>query len=258
MNKTELLSLLRNKKDNETIDLTGKNLEGIKSNLLNIEKNEIIFKPGQTAKSFFFVANGEVMLMEGDNISTFRDKEYFGFDELDSTMKRKHKAIGVLPSVLLEFIIHESPTTQSVENVGRISKSSSSNSAVTQSSDSISGIRNPNLEFEAHEQEGTLVIYVNIEQATLNKSKDFLNFVNKQINKGHNKLIVDLRKCTIIDSTFLGTLVKSLRSLKNSDGDIALVYDSKSQSTLFMITYMDKVFKTFNSVEEAVKELNNN
>jgi anti-sigma B factor antagonist len=254
MNKAEFLNYLHKKKDSDKFDLGGQNLEGIKSNLLNIEKNEIIYKAGSSAKSLFLVVSGEVMTLENDNVETFTEKEYFGYEELAAKSKRTRKAIGVQQSVLLEFIIHENSEIKQTDNSAKLSMKTSVKSPQAFSSfgkDQETG--NENSDFNSVDHNGLLVIEVNIPQATLTKSKSLLLHVNNEIEKGHKNIAVDLRKCTLIDSTFLGSLVKSLRVLKGVDGNMVLVYDKEAQSTLFMVTYMDKVFKTYNSVEEAVK-----
>ena len=256
MNKAELLNYLRKKKDSDKFDLGGQNLEGIKSNLLNIEKNEIIYKPGSIAKSLFLVVSGEVMTLENENVETFTQKEYFGYEELASNTKRTRKAIGVQPSVLLEFIINESSEIKQTDNSSKLSmktpvKSPPVFSGITTGEES----GKTDSDFASVDHNGLLVIEVNTQQATLAKSKSFLLYVNNEIEKGFKNIAVDLRKCTLIDSTFLGSLVKSFRALKQMDGSISLIYDKEAQSTLFMVTYMDKVFKTFNNVEEAVEAL---
>lgn len=259
MKKGELLAYLKSKKDSKQIDLSGKDLEGIKSNLLNINKNEVLFKPGNTATSFFFIVSGEVMVNINDNVSVYNKKEYFGFEELVGIKKRKGKAIAAENSVVMEFIVYDNTIpklqTESSISAQTHSKHPNTDKLVTEK---LSITHNTSVDFDSAEREGLLIIFVNVEKATLTYSKSFLEHVNKEIEKGYKELIIDLRKCTIIDSTFLGSLVKSLRALTQVDGRIVLVYNKDSQSTLFMITYMDKVFETFDTLEEAIKYLKEN
>ena len=256
MKKAELIALFRDRKDSEKIDLSGKNLEGLKSNLLNIEKNEILYKPGSPVKSFFFVVSGEIMVSENDNVDVFKEKEYFGYDEIEKTPKRRGKAIGVNSSMIMEFLVYDIPKVKPpISNPIATSKTYTRESSV-KSIEDISLERDHSADFSTSLYEGIAVVFVNLTKAILTHSKPFLEFINKEIEAGNRKFIIDLRKCTIIDSTFLGSLVKSLRALTKDNGKIVLVYNKESQSTLFMITYMDKVFETFDTVEQAVEHLN--
>jgi anti-anti-sigma factor len=74
----------------------------------------------------------------------------------------------------------------------------------------------------------------------------------KDINDGKKKIVVDLSGCEFIDSTFLGTLVISLKKVTSIGGDIKLVGFKPAVRSMFELTRISKVFETFESTNDAV------
>ena len=73
---------------------------------------------------------------------------------------------------------------------------------------------------------------------------------------GIDRLVVDLREVTFIESVGLGTLVAARKRLRPFDKSLCLVLDP-SQKVLrrtFEITALDKVFPIHPSVEAAVED----
>lgn len=254
MTKEQLIHLLKTK-DSSELDLSGVNLEGIQSNLKHVDKNEIIFRSGDSANSIYFIVNGEVMLSKGDKVQTFSEKEYFGLEAIYKNRKQDNKAIAIKPGIILEIILHKDSSKIISTEVGKLSAnqflsqpSKKYKTAVPSDNDVIS----PN-NYTSETIGDVVIIKVKIKKAILTNAKTFLKYINKAIVLGKKKFIVDLTYCEIIDSTFLGVLVKALKSAAVKKGEIVLIYDQSQSSTLFMITYMDKVFKIFSDKEEALE-----
>jgi len=90
----------------------------------------------------------------------------------------------------------------------------------------------------------------NIQQDETEKIEDVLaDFFEKKITK----IIIDLRAVTLIPSATLGVLVNYKRKFKKENGDIYLVSNSEEVFQLLQITMLDKIFKVYDSVDEAVK-----
>jgi len=64
---------------------------------------------------------------------------------------------------------------------------------------------------------------VNLVRANLEEADEFKNMLKKDIDSGQKKLVIDLSYCEFIDSTFLGTIVISLKKVTAVGGDIKLV-----------------------------------
>ena len=76
--------------------------------------------------------------------------------------------------------------------------------------------------------------------------------VKALIGEGFLKIVLDLEKIRWINSAGLGTMIASLTSLTNKGGDLRLAKISDRIQSLFLITQLVKVFKTFETVDRAV------
>jgi anti-anti-sigma factor len=103
------------------------------------------------------------------------------------------------------------------------------------------------------EKNGIILFKVNLSRATLKEAEIFKNMLKKDIDFGHNKLVIDLSFCEFIDSTFLGTIVISLKKITAIGGDIKLVGFQPAVRSMFELTRISKVFETFESTDEAVQ-----
>ena len=73
------------------------------------------------------------------------------------------------------------------------------------------------------------------------------------IENGDTKIVIDLAECEFVDSTVLGVLVSTLKKAMSKDGDVRIVWGDNTESSMFYITRMDKVFKLFDNLEDAVQ-----
>jgi len=70
------------------------------------------------------------------------------------------------------------------------------------------------------------------------------------------KVLVDLTDVPFLDSTGLGVLVARLKQLRLEGGDLALVIPSERLLRNFRITGLDRVFRIYPTVAEAVADDN--
>lgn len=108
------------------------------------------------------------------------------------------------------------------------------------------------MEFKAEKNGDIVVVHVYLTRATLAKAVAFKNFVAKLIEEGNIKFVIDLTTCEYIDSTFLGAMVSLLKKVNTQNGDLRLVYAKETPDLVFVLTRMDKVFKIFQSLQEAI------
>ncbi len=109
------------------------------------------------------------------------------------------------------------------------------------------------MEFFREEIEDVIVITVNLKRATLAEAEEFKQVLINDIQRGFKKIVVDLASCEFIDSTFLGSLVVSLKKLTGLGGDLRLVGFQPSVHSMFELTRMYRVFESFKSSDEAVE-----
>jgi len=82
-------------------------------------------------------------------------------------------------------------------------------------------------EFIIEEIDDKIIIRVQLERATLSKATLFRETVENIIDSGKHKLIVDCRNVSFMDSTFLGSLVVSLKKMNAKNGNFLLVFAIK-------------------------------
>jgi anti-anti-sigma factor len=109
------------------------------------------------------------------------------------------------------------------------------------------------MEFTRTEKGEVVVIKVNLNRATLKEAEEFKISLMNELQRDKKKLVVDLSNCDFIDSTFLGTLVVTLKKVTSTGGDLRLVGFRPAVSSMFELTRMFRVFETFQTSEEAVK-----
>ncbi len=96
------------------------------------------------------------------------------------------------------------------------------------------------------------LITVNISRATLKETEKFKTLLFDKIQIGIKNVIVDLSQCEFIDSTFLGSLVVSLKKTTSKGGDLRLIGFRPDVETMFELTRLYRVFESFKTKEEAI------
>jgi anti-anti-sigma factor len=109
------------------------------------------------------------------------------------------------------------------------------------------------MEFSRQDIDDVIVLTVNLKRATLVEAEEFKQALVNEIQKGFKKIVVDLSTCEFIDSTFLGSLVVSLKKLTGLGGDLRLVGFQPAVHSMFELTRMYRVFESFKSTDEAVQ-----
>lgn len=98
-----------------------------------------------------------------------------------------------------------------------------------------------------------LVEIVNIDRATMNEAIELKENLNKRMEEGYKKIIVDLSACDFVDSTFLGALVGALKKVTKLKGDLKIVGFRPAVKSMFELTRLFRIFETFNDLQDAIK-----
>lgn len=106
--------------------------------------------------------------------------------------------------------------------------------------------------FEKKIVNGVVVEVVNLSKATYEEAQNLNKILDNEINFKNRKIVVDLSQCEFIDSTFLGVLVLSLKSIARIGGDIRLVKPHVISRSLMSIAGTLNVFNVYNNLEEAI------
>ncbi|MFA7287816.1 MAG: STAS domain-containing protein [Melioribacteraceae bacterium] len=102
-----------------------------------------------------------------------------------------------------------------------------------------------------------LVEIINYDRATLSEAEILKGMINKKVDLGFNKIIIDLSSCTFMDSTFLGVLVNTLKKAAKTGGDLKLVGFQPAVRSMFELTRLFRVFDTYSELQTAIKSFYN-
>ncbi len=80
----------------------------------------------------------------------------------------------------------------------------------------------------------------------------FHDAIKQIIADGHKKVLADLGKVMIVNSTGLGILIAALTSMKNAGGILKLLNVSKRVESLLMVTKLILIFDVFENENEAM------
>ncbi len=98
-----------------------------------------------------------------------------------------------------------------------------------------------------------LIEVVAIPRATYKEATEFKKILEDDIKQGFRKLVIDIRRCTFIDSTFLGVLVVTLKNIATISGEVRIVKPDSIVSTLMAKAGTLQIFNIYNTIEEAVQ-----
>jgi anti-sigma B factor antagonist len=76
--------------------------------------------------------------------------------------------------------------------------------------------------------------------------------ITSLIQDNVKKIVLDMKGIRWVSSAGLGTLIASLTSVKNKEGDLRLSGITENVESLFAITKLVKVFKVYETVDRAV------
>jgi anti-anti-sigma factor len=72
-------------------------------------------------------------------------------------------------------------------------------------------------------------------------------------DKSGSKVILDLRRVTLIDSAGWGLLLSVLHRAKENEGRLCLLNLSEQLASLFLILNLERIFEVFDDEESAVR-----
>ena len=86
------------------------------------------------------------------------------------------------------------------------------------------------------------------------ETNEFKDHIQKILDEGKTKIVVDLGRVKWMNSSAIGILIAGLQKVRVVGGDIYLARAGKRIISVFVTMQLEKVFKSFESVEEAVSE----
>ena len=108
---------------------------------------------------------------------------------------------------------------------------------------------NPNFE------EGITEIIINLDRATAYESTRFKDFAAEVIENGNRKIILNMTKCKMIDSAFMGSMILILKKINSLNGKFKLVANTQNMPVSLSNTSLNEVFDIYPNVESAIFSL---
>ncbi len=108
------------------------------------------------------------------------------------------------------------------------------------------------MNFTAENHSGIIVVSVNLTRATLSEADEFKQILLGYMDQKYFRFVVDLSQCEFIDSTFLGSLVVTLKKVTVLGGDLKLVGFQPAVQSMFELTRMYRIFEAFTDKQLAV------
>ena len=106
--------------------------------------------------------------------------------------------------------------------------------------------------FTHNKYEDVVTVKINISRATMDSAPQFRNYLIKLIEDGDKKFIIDLSFCDFLDSSFLGSMVASLKKIRSLKGNLVIVNNKEVPAGILSLTNLDRVFQIYQTVEGAV------
>jgi anti-anti-sigma regulatory factor len=100
------------------------------------------------------------------------------------------------------------------------------------------------------------IVIVDLPVATQRDAKPFWNELENKSILEWDKVIIDLSLCTLTDSTFVGMIVKILKTVSRNNGQMKLIFPEKNARINFQTTGIIKVIECFNTLNEALNSFN--
>jgi len=110
------------------------------------------------------------------------------------------------------------------------------------------------MEIEERKVGNVLVVLPREKRIDASVSTGFKGRMVDWINQGNRHIVLDLSEVDFIDSSGLGAIVSSLKTLGN-DGDLVICGIRETVMGLFKITRMNRVFQIFATESEAIEAL---
>jgi anti-sigma B factor antagonist len=110
------------------------------------------------------------------------------------------------------------------------------------------------MEIEERKVGNVLVVLPREKRIDASVSTGFKGRMVDWINQGNRRIVLDLSEVDFIDSSGLGAIVSSLKTL-GSDGDLVICGIRETVMGLFKITRMNRVFQIFANESEAIEAL---
>lgn len=108
-------------------------------------------------------------------------------------------------------------------------------------------------EFLSHiKNKNSLIVDVDLLRATANEADKLKEYLKNLNLKENNQIVINLNKCTFVDSTFLSAIIRYSKKNAKLDNSIKLIVSDIRQFSILKITKIDKIFDIYSTLDEAL------
>ena len=106
--------------------------------------------------------------------------------------------------------------------------------------------------FETEIVEDIVIESVKLVKITYIEAKLFWDILQTSVLPKYNRIIIDISKCSFIDSAFVGVLLRTNRLLSKEKGELKLVINKDHEEKFFTIMGINRLIDTSISLSEAI------
>jgi anti-sigma B factor antagonist len=88
------------------------------------------------------------------------------------------------------------------------------------------------------------------------ETEDLQSEVKAMLGQKIKKVVLDLSGVSWINSIGIGSIMRAHTTMVSAEGKLCLANVSDKVNSVLIITQLQKIFNTYNSVDEAIKSLN--
>jgi anti-anti-sigma factor len=111
----------------------------------------------------------------------------------------------------------------------------------------------PDMNFKCDIKNKALVVTSLVEKLDTHSAPDLKSIFTFEHKNGHNNMLLDLSKTKFCDSSGLSAILVANRLCKDTNGVFIIAGVQPAVLKMIEIAQLDRVFRIFQSVEEALK-----
>ena len=108
-------------------------------------------------------------------------------------------------------------------------------------------------DFDRRILKDVVIEIVNLTRATCKEALDFKELLSMELERNFKKIVIDIRQCEFIDSSFLGAMVFIKKELFEIGGDLRIVKSHSNIRTIMEKVGTNRFFSIYDSIESAVR-----
>ncbi len=108
------------------------------------------------------------------------------------------------------------------------------------------------MSFSKEEVSDIIIEVIHYKRATNKEAQEFYKILEKDIEQGKVKIVVDFGNCEFMDSSFLGLLISTLKKVEKLGGTLKISAAHGDAQAILEITSANQIFDIYGSKDEAV------